>query len=173
MVNVYLNIGDRQVLALSIPFSDIERLSVRPVKWLRFVTFAICGVRGDISATPNGPPVNYDSISLAGPIAEDYYYTAEGNIQASETCCLSANILVYAPVGDYQIIDPNGLNDRFTSSEQTIRSSRFRIDVEERDGPVCVFTGTNGIICDAAHLLPKSKGDEVYICRHCSMSPAC
>ena len=73
MVNVYLSIEDRQVLALSIPFSDIERLSVRPVKWLRFVTFAICGVRGHLSATPNGPPVDYDSISLAGPIAEAYY----------------------------------------------------------------------------------------------------
>ena len=79
MVNVYLHIKDRQVLALSIPFCDIERLSVRPVKWLRFVTFAICGVRGDLSAMPNGPPVDYDSISL-DHISEAYYYTPEGNI---------------------------------------------------------------------------------------------
>ncbi|KAI0293806.1 hypothetical protein BC826DRAFT_370276 [Russula brevipes] len=139
MVNVYLNIEDRQVLALSIPFSDIERLSVRPVKWLRFVTFAICGARGHLSATPNGPPVDYDSISLAGPIAEAYYYT---------------------PEGDYHIIDYNALTDRITSSEQTMRSSRFRRAVETRDGPVCIFTGARGSRCDAAHLLPKSKGDE-------------
>ncbi|KAF8331187.1 hypothetical protein F5887DRAFT_1274000 [Amanita rubescens] len=45
LVNIYLPTDRGQVLALSIPFSDIERLSVRPVKWLRFVTFAICGVR--------------------------------------------------------------------------------------------------------------------------------
>ena len=55
MVNIYLHIEYRQVLALSIPFSDIERLSVSPVKCLRFVTFAICGVRGDLSEIPNGP----------------------------------------------------------------------------------------------------------------------
>ena len=49
-----------------------------PPPWLRFVTFAICGVRGDLSATPNGPPVDYDSISLDDPLAEAYYYTPEG-----------------------------------------------------------------------------------------------
>lgn len=139
MVNIYLHIEDRQVLALSIPFSDIERLSVRPVKWLRFVTFAICGVRGDLSAMPNGPPVDYDSISLADHIAEAYYYT---------------------PEGDYHVIDYNAMNDRITSSEQTPRSSRFRRDVMARDGPACVFTLTDGSMCDAAHLLAKSKGDE-------------
>ena len=169
MVNIYLHIEDRQVLALSIPFSDIERLSVRPVKWLRFVTFAICGVRGDLSEMPNGPPVDYDSISLADHIAEAYYYTPEGNIHRSHIFRLS--LTVYAHIGEYHIIDYNAMNDRITSSEQTPRSSRFRRDVMERDGPVCVFTLTDGSMCDAAHLLPKSKGDEVCIRCHCSMSP--
>ncbi|KAF8325684.1 hypothetical protein F5887DRAFT_1065316 [Amanita rubescens] len=124
MVNIYLPTDRGQVLALSIPFSDIERLSVRPVKWFRFVTFAICGVRGHLSesAMPNGTPVDYDSISLDN-IAEAYYYT---------------------PEGDYHLIDHNALNDRITSSEQTLCSSRFRSDVMARDGPVCVFTGTFG-----------------------------
>ncbi|KAF8345348.1 hypothetical protein F5887DRAFT_1191862 [Amanita rubescens] len=115
MVNVYLRIKDRQVLALSIPFNDIERLSVRPVKWLRFVTFAICGVRGHLSATPNGPPVDYDSISLEN-IAEAYYYT---------------------PEGDYHFVDHNVMDDRITSSEQTACASRFRRNVMARDGPMC------------------------------------
>ena len=51
---------------------------LRPVKWLLFVTFTICGVQGDLSATPNGPPVDYDSVSLDNPLAEAYYYTPEG-----------------------------------------------------------------------------------------------
>ncbi len=80
MVNIYLPTADRgQVLALSIPLTDIERLSVRPVKWLRFVTFAICGVRGHLSESVNGTPVDYDSISLDN-IAEAYHYIPEGNI---------------------------------------------------------------------------------------------
>ena len=171
MVNVYLHIEDRQVLALSIPFSDIERLSVRPVKWLRFVTFAICGVRGDLSAMLNGPPVDYDSISL-DHIAEAYYYTPEGNIFTDPIFVAS---LIYAPIGDYHLIDHTAMNDRITSSKQTPRSSRFRHDVVARDGPACVFTGCLASVCDAAHLLPKSKGDEVCVRRprHCSMSPPC
>ena len=78
MVDIYLSIEGRHVLALSIPFSDIQRLSLHPVKWLRFVTFAICGVRGNLSATPNGPSVDYDSIALDDPLAEAYYYTPDG-----------------------------------------------------------------------------------------------
>jgi hypothetical protein len=54
------------------------------------------------------------------------------------------------------------MNDRITS-EQTTRSSHFRRDVMARDGPVCVFTESPADDCDAAHLLPKSKGDEVCI----------
>ena len=65
------------------------------------------------------------------------------------------------------------MNDRITSFVLTTRSSRFRRNVMARDGPVCVFTGSHADDCDAAHLLPKSKGDEVCIRRHCSVSPPC
>ena len=123
----------------------------------------LCGVRGDLSAVPNGPPVDYDSISLADHIAETYYYTPEGNIHGSHIYLSSLIITIYAPIGDYHVIDSNAMNDRIISSEQTPRSSRFRREVMERDGPVCVFTLTDGSMCDAAHLLAKSKGDEVCI----------
>ena len=46
--------GGPPVLGLVIPFNDIGRLSLRPLKWLRYVTFALCGVRGDLSETPGG-----------------------------------------------------------------------------------------------------------------------
>jgi hypothetical protein len=161
MVNIYLNIEDRQVLALSIPFSDIERLSLRPVKWLRYVTFAVCGAHGDLSATPNGPPVKYDSISLAGPIAESYYYTFQGkSIFTDLKLVARRQYLVFMP-GDHHLIDHNAMNDRMTSSVKTLRSSRFRDEVMARDGSRCVFTRADGDICDAAHIIPKSKGDEV------------
>ena len=78
MVNIYLKIEHQHILLLSIPFSDIQRLTLSPVKWLRFVTFTICGAHGHLSETPNGPPANYDS-SLTSPIANGYYYTPEGS----------------------------------------------------------------------------------------------
>ena len=79
MVDIYLIVPNEgsQVLALSIPSSDIQRLSIRPLKWLRFVTFAVCGVPGNLSATPDGPAVEYDSIPHAD-VAEAYYYTPQG-----------------------------------------------------------------------------------------------
>jgi hypothetical protein len=86
MVNIHLRIDDSQVLALSIPFSDIQRLSIRPLKWLRFVTFTVCGAHGNLSATPDGPAVDYDSIALDSPIAEDYYYTPQGDASWFSTC---------------------------------------------------------------------------------------
>jgi hypothetical protein len=73
--NIYLSLDDgRQVLALVIPYSDIRRLSLRHLKWLRYVTFALCGVRGDLCETPGGDPVDYNAIF----IARDYYYTPRG-----------------------------------------------------------------------------------------------
>lgn len=82
MVNIHLKFNDQDIHMLSIPLNDIQRLSVRPLKWLRFVTFTVCGVQGDLSETPNGCPVNYDT-SLAAIIdTKNYYYTPQGNIHA-------------------------------------------------------------------------------------------
>lgn len=58
-------------------------------------------------------------------------------------------------------IDYNILNDRFTSSTQTQRRHNFRNDVIERDGQLCIFTQDPAEDCDASHIIPKSKGDEV------------
>ena len=88
MVDVYLPIEDRQILALSIPPVDIERLCLRPVKWLRFLIVTICGVRGDLATTPNGPPVDYDTRTLDN-MDEAYYFVPEGNIHRLYICCSS------------------------------------------------------------------------------------
>ncbi|KAF8324813.1 hypothetical protein F5887DRAFT_1204278 [Amanita rubescens] len=88
--------------------------------------------RGDLSAMPNDPPVDYDSISLA----EAYYYI---------------------PEGDYHLIDHNTMNDRITSSVQMPSSLHFRHDVMERDGPVCVFTGLLAVHAMQHTYSPKAR----------------
>ncbi|KAI0251428.1 hypothetical protein BJV78DRAFT_1211494, partial [Lactifluus subvellereus] len=51
---------------LSISNNDVQRLSIHPFRWLRYVMFSICGARGDLSATPaDSPPVDYDSDSTS------------------------------------------------------------------------------------------------------------
>jgi hypothetical protein len=49
------------LLLLSIPSDDRQRLSYYPLKWLRFVTFTICGAPGDLLQSLNGPIVFYCS----------------------------------------------------------------------------------------------------------------
>lgn len=73
-------------------------------------------------------------------------------------------------IGDYNFIDCNLINEQIISSEETQHSSRFRSQIMERDGSVCIFTGGKASICQAAHLLPRSKGDKVSIQYHCFIS---
>jgi hypothetical protein len=58
-------------------------------------------------------------------------------------------------------IHPDMARTRVTSSAHTDRRGGFRADVVERDRGRCVLTGFEADMCDAAHLIDHSKGDEV------------
>ncbi|KAM6494525.1 hypothetical protein JOM56_010886 [Amanita muscaria] len=142
MVDIYLklNNSDAFVRFLSIPQSDIQRLSIRPLKWLRFVTFTICGSYGHLheTAAVNTPPVDYNISDLVE--SSTYYYIPE------------------RPARPYAFIE------RITSSELTQHQRSFRNRIMGRDGRSCVFTAEAENVCRAVHIIPKSKGDE-YIDR--------
>ena len=89
MVEIYLSDNVAEIF-LSVPLSDVKRLAIRPFKWLRFVMFCICGARGDLSATPDGPPVNYDT-DIASFADATYYYKARGE-RFSHSRCLYNSI---------------------------------------------------------------------------------
>jgi len=74
MVEIHLHVNSSYIPFLSIPLSDVRRLSLRPLKWIRFVMFSICGARGHLSATPDGLPVDYDSTETNA----EYYYKSDG-----------------------------------------------------------------------------------------------
>ena len=59
----------------------------------------------------------------------------------------------------FAFIDYQALNDRITTAEGSTHDGDFRSNVKRRDGPACVVTEAGE--CDAAHLIPHSKGDEV------------
>jgi hypothetical protein len=63
--------------------------------------------------------------------------------------------------GPCAFVDYEGLNDRITTSDGTSHRIDFRSDVIRRDGHACVVTQVEKDDCDAAHLIPHSKGDEV------------
>jgi len=75
MVEIHLHDNGSYIPFLSIPPSDVRRLSLRPLKWIRFVMFSICGARGHLSAIPDGPPVDYASTETNA----EYYYKSDGN----------------------------------------------------------------------------------------------
>ena len=78
-IEIFLSVNEVQISFLSIPRSDIERLAVFPFRWIRYVMFTISGARGDLSTTPNVPPVDYDRTDFDD--AEiTYYYRPEGNL---------------------------------------------------------------------------------------------
>ena len=82
---------------------------------------------GDLSATSNGLSTTTDLLPKLTTIRLRVYSQIPLVLPI-------VNILVYyAPIGDYHIIDYNGMNERITS-EQTLRSSIFHRDVMARDG---------------------------------------
>ncbi|KAF8122435.1 hypothetical protein EV363DRAFT_1554526 [Boletus edulis] len=139
-VNIYLPIESTTewIHALSIPRRDIERLTLRPLKWLRFATFTVCGAKGHLSATKGGQTVDYQNVSFDN-LADRYYYTPDNNV--------------------YHLVDYKAFNDTCTSSAATPRRSNFREQVCTRDDE-CVITRDECDECDAAHIIPRSKGSE-------------
>jgi hypothetical protein len=76
-IEIFLIIDETQIFFLSIPRSDIERLAVSPFQWIRYVMFSICGARGDLSTTPNGPAVDYENTEIT---IDTYYYRPSGKL---------------------------------------------------------------------------------------------
>ena len=78
-IEIFLSIDEMQISFLSIPRSDIERLAVSPFPWIRYTMFAVCGARGDLLTTPNGPAVNYEDTEIANE-KNQYYYRTSGKL---------------------------------------------------------------------------------------------
>jgi hypothetical protein len=157
MVNIHLNVDGPPLLFLTIPNDDVRRLSICPYKWIRYVLFSICGARGDLSTAPNGQPVDYDSTSLADDI--DLYYNPSGKVISLYLQAV-AHLVILVSLERCLFVDYQGLNDNVTSSDRTPRSDTFRDNIIARDG-VCIVTRNAVRICDAAHLVPMSKGNAV------------
>ena len=61
-------------LTLSIPTDAVFSFSLRPLKWLRYLGYAICGKEGYISTSPDGAAVVDYNDNV--PPARNYYYAS-------------------------------------------------------------------------------------------------
>ncbi|THH20320.1 hypothetical protein EW146_g1008 [Bondarzewia mesenterica] len=129
--------------ALRIPLIDLKRLSLRPLKWIRFIAYAITGAQGELYLLPSsseleGEVVNYDD---ASHFQSEYYF-------------VPSYFLVEG------LIDDHAMKHTISGSVASTPSPNFRLKVAERDDNHCIFTGFRGGYCVATHIIPHVKGDE-------------
>ena len=75
-VELLLCFDNRNEVALSIPLAQCETFANSPLKWLRFLGFAIYGRQGRLSTSMNGPELDYTA-----PIeARAYYFMSDGKL---------------------------------------------------------------------------------------------
>ncbi|KDQ06758.1 hypothetical protein BOTBODRAFT_140789, partial [Botryobasidium botryosum FD-172 SS1] len=144
-VNVYLLNpsvqGDSWLHLLSIPLADAQRLSHRPLKWLRFLVFAICGAEGHISMDKEGGTVDYQNTLSTQFQAGDYYYF---------------------PAGDFHFVDPCVMDDRHSAFDYITSLARGRAHLYGVD-PTALTHGIrsveNGILLAANYHRKLGHGD--------------
>ena len=132
---------------LTFPVNELNHLefSSRPYKWMRYATGIVIGARGELGRDRETPtPMNYEDDPPADSITL-YYHTTD-----------QAKLSMFP-------IDPQLAGSRTGTSEgSSSRRGAFCSDVEGRDA-TCVVTREPPRVCQAAHLLPHSKGDEVRL----------
>ena len=74
-IELRVQIGNAYIPVLSIPVDDCNRFALKPLRWLRFLGYTIYGNQGHISATADGPPVDYQAGVEEGAL---YYFTSAG-----------------------------------------------------------------------------------------------
>ncbi|KAF8815106.1 hypothetical protein BYT27DRAFT_7199581 [Phlegmacium glaucopus] len=137
-VELWLSLNGANELALSIPIGKCQELAVYPLKWLRFLGYAIYGQPGYLSMSATGPIDDY----TANIVACHYYFISEGQPR----------------LADVDLIDDRTSN----ASNLSICRADFRSRIIERDG-TCVCTGELPRDCNACHIIPHSKGNDYLV----------
>ena len=127
---------------------NARRYSTRPYKWMRFVTVIIIGAIDVLSPECGDSPCpqscDYD---LSGDLPEQsldlYYHTSDEEKKQMVP------------------IDPDFVRENISVTHPSLCAPNFRRNVSARDGARCVLTEKHSDICDAAHIVPVGKGDEV------------
>ena len=133
---------------LTFPVTELNerRFSIKPYKWIRFVTGTIIGAHGELSVRSTSPPVLCDynhANDLPNESLKLYYHTSDEAKRGMLP------------------IHPNMLNERRTASFSSFQDPGFRDVVARRDGNRCVLTEFPEDTCQAAHIVPVGKGDAV------------
>ncbi|KAK7007232.1 hypothetical protein R3P38DRAFT_3032118 [Favolaschia claudopus] len=122
LITLHIELSGLWHPVLAMPMEQIQVLTLRPHKWLRFMGYCIYGARGRLQSSPQG-------ISEVNPLetttfSTDYYY-------------------VSGKPGRF--IDIDAINDRISDSNLSSRSTQFRKEVVARDSKCIVIQSLNAI----------------------------
>ena len=154
-VDLWLPFGTISKLALSIPLAECGNYVVNPLKWPRFIGYAICGREGYFSTSQGGTEIGDYTADIE---ARQYYFISKGKSDCDTTKALPSLLTL---LGEPRLVDVDAMDDRTTdASDLTERRTDFRRRVIARDNS-CLLTADPVFVCDACHILPHSKGDNV------------
>jgi hypothetical protein len=90
--------------------------------------------------------------------ARSYYYVSEGKL---DCFAIRSSLTLLTFSDDPRLVDVYAMDDRTSdASDLTSRRADFRQGVIARDS-TCVITGQPPNLCDACHIVPHSKGNNV------------
>ena len=139
---------------LEFPIDRVNRLrfSAKPLKWIRYCIGAITGARGHLSRKANSLEViDYDQPLSSESVSMVLYY----HVKDTEKELMFPT--------DSHLADPpktNSVHSRASTTTSSIACQSFHQDLQDRDTR-CVATGWNEMYCDAVHLVPHCKDDNV------------
>ncbi|PVF91710.1 hypothetical protein CPB86DRAFT_820267 [Serendipita vermifera] len=139
-IRLWLHIADEWHPVLSIPRYHFDLHTTRPLKWLRYLGFAIYGREGILRETRDGLEIGNYMTRNVDALLSDYFY--------------------YSP-GGHRAVDIHMLDDRTSlhGLDSFSSASSFDFDIVERD-KTCVVTGMRNATCNVVHLVPHAKGDD-------------
>ncbi len=144
------------VPCLEFPIDRVNLLqfSTKPLKWIRYCIGAVTGAQGHLSRKAD----SLDVIDYDQPLSSD-----------------SESMSLYYHVGDAEkehmfptdphLADPhktNSVHSRAATTTSSIACEGFHQDLRDRD-TCCLVTASDEVLCDAAHLVPHCRGDDVRI----------
>lgn len=76
-VKLYFRVNRIWIPILSIPSDDFGQFTTRPLKWLRYLGYAIYGREGILKISPNGLELDDYTTDVAN-LEDRYYYVSPG-----------------------------------------------------------------------------------------------
>ena len=144
------------VPCLEFPVERVNQLkfSSKPFKWIRYCIGAVTGARGHLSRRADLlDAVDYDqTLPLEQESVHLYYHVSDAEKE-----------LMFPT--DPHLADPrktNSVDSRAATTTSSVGCEAFRQDLLDRD-IWCLITGSDEGLCDAVHLVPHCRDDEVRI----------